>query len=64
MIATGGAAGTIGTSVPQEILASSRLAQSGPGLYYHDIIAVDVASGRKVVAFFGTLEFDNGVTLN
>ncbi len=63
MIATGGTAGSIAMAVPQEVLAASRLAQSGSGTYFHDILAVDPASGRKVVAFYGSLEFDNGVTL-
>jgi hypothetical protein len=63
MIATGGSAGSIAMAVPQTVLSASRLAQSGPGLYYYDIIAVDVVSGRKVDAFYGTLRFDNGVTL-
>lgn len=63
MIAVGGAAGTIAMAVPQEILSASRLAQTGAGTYFYDIIAVDPTSGRKVVAFYGTLEFDNGVAL-
>lgn len=62
-IATGGPAGTIAMSVGQDVLASTRLAQSGTGTYYYDILAIDIAYGRKVVAFYGSLEFDNGVTL-
>lgn len=63
MIATGGTSGSIAMAVPQEVLNASRLGKLGAGNYFYDIIAVDPTSGRKVVAFYGALEFDNGVTL-
>lgn len=58
-IATGGTSGAIAMYLFADSMASDKFT---PGSYVYDIIAYDPESGRRTVAFFGTITHEYGAT--
>lgn len=58
-IAVGGASGAIAMYLFAESMAADKFT---PGDYVYDIVAYDPESGRRTVAFFGTIQHDYGAT--